>query len=268
MAKNSTIYLFQKYSLSTSVFLALRYLFSWNYTQEKLLSTMIHQAKPTWEKYIFSLLLEGVFWPWVPGLRAVCAEEGLRQGCSSHPHLFKRIVFFLEIHILQERHIRFLSAVWKLLPQNHLISQIINVFFMQNFFLECGNLSIWFVFCGASCSKPHIFGLHYTCISISPFMPGNSVLLNKGSFYCPFWSPPFFFLLILWASSYSSSSLDRVRLSRQNPGTLSQTPPANSCSFPVHRMCVSVRRLSQDLSFPPLHFTALSHLVYSVLSPL
>ena len=47
--------------------------------------------------------------------------------------------------------------------------------------------------CGASCSKSHIFGPHYICISVSFFMPGNSILLMKGSFYCPFSCSFFFF---------------------------------------------------------------------------
>ena len=112
--------------------------------------------------------------------------------------------------------------------------------------------------CGASCSKSHIFGPHYICISVSFFMPGNSILLMKGSFYCPFsCSFCFFSLLILWSSSYSSLSLDKLRLSKQNPEPSLWHPKPIALVFLHRDVTVHVWWLSQHVSFLPLFHCSL-----------
>lgn len=112
-------------------------------------------------------------------------------------------------------------------------------------------------------SASHIYlEPYYTCILVSLFMPRNSILLNEDSFYCHFWSS--FFLLILWAFLHSFPSLDRVRLSSQNPETLSLT--AQASSVPAHRTCVPVcDDWVRTFLFHPLSYCSLpSKIVHSL----
>lgn len=101
---------------------------------------------------------------------------------------FKWIVFYYKIYLLQKENIN-LNAIWKLLPQSHLLSQIINAFLMQIFSI------VWEICCFLVYVylANHISGPYYTCILILLSMPRISFLLNKGSSYGPFWNS-FFFL--------------------------------------------------------------------------
>ena len=160
------------------------------------------------------------------------------------------------------RDINSLSAIWKLLPQNYLIPQNHWCLFYAKFLPRMWgfiNLSLCVCVCVWSIMQqiPYIWAtlpLHLSFI----FHAWKQYSLDERQLLLPFLMLPFF-LLILWSSSYLYSSLDKLRLSKQNPEPSLWHPKPIALIFLHRDVSVHVWWWSQHISFLPLYFTALFH---------